>query len=82
MHFYCIVNERVVAMYLSRVIEQTIRATAEHFPALLLIGTRQVGKTTVLRQLSGNDRAYVTLDDPRTLEMARNDPALFMRKHP
>ena len=29
-----------------------------HFPVLLLTGPRQVGKTSVLRHLSGDDRAY------------------------
>lgn len=69
-------------MYLPRTIEKTIRATAEHFPALLLIGARQVGKTTVLRQLSGHGHGYVTLDDPQALDMARQDPALFMQRYP
>jgi predicted AAA+ superfamily ATPase len=69
-------------VYLPRVIEKTICDTAKHFPALLLVGARQVGKTTVLRQLAGNERAYVTLDDPRILDTARSDPALFMRRHP
>lgn len=69
-------------MYLERTIERTIRSTAEHFPALLLIGARQVGKTTVLRQVAEGDRTYVTLDDPRNLEMARSDPALFMQRYP
>ncbi len=69
-------------MYLTRTIEKTIRSTAEHFPALLLIGARQVGKTTVLRQVAESDRTYVTLDDPRNLEMARSDPALFMQRYP
>ncbi len=68
-------------MYLKRTIEKTIRSTAEHFPALLLIGARQVGKTTALRQVAG-ERAYATLDDPRILDMARNDPALFMKRYP
>ncbi len=75
-------DERCTVMYLERTIERTIRNTAEHFPALLLIGARQVGKTTVLRQVADRDRAYVTLDDPRNLEMARSDPALFMKRCP
>jgi len=49
---------------------------------LLLIGARQVGKTTLLRQLSHQNRAYVTLDDPIILNLAKNDPALFMQCYP
>jgi len=49
---------------------------------MLVTGARQVGKTTFLRSLSGDDRTYVSLDDPRLVELARNDPALFMQRFP
>jgi len=69
-------------MYLPRTIEQPILHIAKHFPVLLVTGARQVGKTTLLRQLSGQERAYVTLDDPLILSLARQDPALFMQRFP
>jgi len=47
---------------------------------LLLTGPRQVGKTTVLRHLSKNRRAYVTLDDPALAVLAREEPALFLER--
>jgi uncharacterized protein len=67
-------------MYLPRTIEKRIRAASRHFPVLVLTGGRQVGKTTLLKQLSGPERRYVTLDDPRLLSLAREDPALFLQR--
>ena len=49
---------------------------------MLVVGARQVGKTTFLRQLSGDERTYVTLDDPMVLGLAKEDPALFMQRFP
>jgi len=69
-------------MYSPRTIEQPVLNAAEHFPVLLITGARQVGKTTLLRHLGGPDRLYVTLDDPLVLNLARQDPALFMQRFP
>ena len=70
----------MVAMYLSRTLEQFAQSASQQFPALLVTGARQVGKTTFLRHLSGEERAYVTLDDPLVLDLARRDPALFLQR--
>jgi len=69
-------------MYLARTIEKTISGAAGQFPVLLVTGARQVGKTTLLRHLGGSGRTYVTLDDPLALNLARQDPALFMQRFP
>jgi uncharacterized protein len=52
------------------------------FPVLLVTGARQVGKTTFLKHLSAGKRTYVTMDDPRALDLARNDPPLFLQRYP
>jgi predicted AAA+ superfamily ATPase len=67
-------------MFLTRTIGSSVRTAAGQFPVLLVIGARQVGKTTLLRHLAGSEQTYVTLDDPRVLELARSDPALFMQR--
>jgi len=48
-------------------------------PVVLLIGPRQCGKTTLVRQFSDKEREYVTLDDDTVLDAARSDPAGFVR---
>src|SRR6202034_4061229 len=48
-------------------------------PVVMLIGPRQCGKTTLVRQFVDKEREYVTLDDDTVLEAARNDPAGFVR---
>ena len=51
-------------MYIKRTIEQAVKNIIATFPVLLIIGPRQVGKTTLLKNLAEEDRKYVTLDDP------------------
>lgn len=47
---------------------------------LLITGPRQVGKTTMLKQLANENRQYVTLDDPLLRELAVSDPSLFLQR--
>jgi predicted AAA+ superfamily ATPase len=67
-------------MYYSRTIERSIDEISNQFPVLLITGARQVGKTTLLQHLAGDQRRYVTLDDPLVQSLARDDPALFMQR--
>jgi hypothetical protein len=69
-------------MYVTRTLEAFVMKAAQQFPVVLLTGARQVGKTTLLRHLSQGTRAYVTLDDPLVLNLAKSDPALFMQRFP
>lgn len=69
-------------MYVPRTLEASVLSASQQFPVLLLTGARQVGKTTLLRRLSGEDRAYVTLDDPLVLNLAKTEPALFLQRFP
>ena len=67
-------------MYHPRTLENFIPKASASFPVLLVTGARQVGKTTLLRNLAGPQRSYVTLDDPMVLALARQDPALFLQR--
>lgn len=68
-------------MYIQRIVEETILKTSNTFRVLLVTGSRQVGKTTVLRQMSQPDRTYVSLDDPLVRELAVSDPVLFLQRY-
>lgn len=72
----------MATMYYPRTLEKYFLQAARQFPVSLVTGARQVGKTTFLQHLTGNNRIYVTLDDPLVLNLAKNDPALFMQRFP
>jgi predicted AAA+ superfamily ATPase len=68
--------------------ERHLRARVEQLlsvmPAVFLQGARQVGKTTLAKQLveAGLLRDYVSLDDPFTLAAAQRDAIGFVRALP
>lgn len=57
-----------------------IREVSSHFPAVVLTGGRQAGKTTLLRE-TFPDHHYVSLDLPTTAEQAERNPDLFLSRH-
>lgn len=61
-------------MIIDRDIEGFVKYCAEKFPVLTITGPRQSGKTTLAKKLFGQKGKYVTLEDPDTLDIARNDP--------
>ncbi len=67
-------------MYIKRTIGTVLTKASKQFPVLLITGPRQVGKTTCLRHAAEEGRAYVTLDDPQTRTLAKEDPGLFLQR--
>lgn len=67
--------------YIKRDIEDKIIALSREYSCILITGPRQVGKTTVLKQLMDQDREYVTLDDMEERGLAKRDPAMFLQMH-
>lgn len=61
-----------------------VRTLLETMPAVFLGGARQVGKTTLAKQLvrEGVLQAYFTFDNLLTLESAQSDPEGFIRALP
>ena len=67
--------------YIKRDIEDKILSLSKEYSCILITGPRQVGKTTVLRQLMAENREYVTLDDLEERSLAKRDPAMFLQIH-
>ena len=68
--------------YYRRSIEQVINEYKEQFPILLLTGPRQVGKSTLFKELFREEYKYFSLDDPILKEQIVNDPRLFLKNNP
>ncbi len=66
--------------YIKRNAEDVIKKEEKLFKAILVTGARQVGKTTMLKNLKP-DINYVTLDDMLQNQLAQEDPALFLKSN-
>jgi predicted AAA+ superfamily ATPase len=67
--------------YLPRHLERQILESAKHFKAILLLGARQAGKSTLLSHLFPKVKAFV-FDPLQDLYKARQDPDLFLDSFP
>jgi predicted AAA+ superfamily ATPase len=65
-------------MYIRRLLEPTFKTAVESFPAVLITGARQAGKTTFLLHETGKASTYVSLDDPLERSFALFDPNQFL----
>ena len=69
--------------FIIRHAEKTIERLSSSFPAVLITGARQTGKTTLLKKSTDSKNIqYLTFDDPLEEESARNDPQTFLEFHP
>ncbi|OQB12897.1 MAG: hypothetical protein BWY15_02046 [Firmicutes bacterium ADurb.Bin193] len=68
-------------MYIQRHIENAIVKASKMFGAVMVTGPRQVGKTTLLKNVTGN-MTYVTLDDPILLQSAISESGTFFKDFP
>lgn len=67
--------------YINRNIETTINKASKMFSTVLITGARQVGKTTLLKHMTGNI-PYLTLDDPILLQSALEEAGSFFKTTP
>ena len=68
--------------YIKRELERKFLEVNKLFKAVLVIGARQVGKSTMLKQLAKEqNRTIVTMDNDYLRELARTDPRLFFQTY-
>ncbi len=68
-------------MMIDREAGKKIKQFAKSFPAVAVIGPRQSGKTTLVRNIFPN-KPYVLLEDPETRIFAQEDPRGFLAQYP
>lgn len=68
-------------MWIKRKMEDTLleqKSGLELFPIWLLLGPRQVGKTSLFKHCADSHRQFISLDDWAMRTAATEDPALFL----
>ena len=68
-------------MWIEREISQEISKIAASFPVVVVIGPRQVGKTSMIER-TFSSLNYVSLDVAAHAEMAETRPDDFLRQYP
>jgi predicted AAA+ superfamily ATPase len=64
-----------------RALSRVIRKALKSFPAIVITGPRQSGKTTLLRTLFSQSHGFVTLEDPDVRIRAKEDPLGFLDRY-
>jgi predicted AAA+ superfamily ATPase len=71
----------MVQRYINRSLEPVLKKAVSEFPAVVLTGPRQSGKTTLLKHLLSKDFRYVSLDTPDFRAAAIEDPRGFLEMY-
>lgn len=72
----------MVAMYIPRLLENAFRQALKTFPAVVVTGPRQAGKSTLAQKVGGKRYGYVSLDELDVRSFAIHDPRGFLEKYP
>src|SRR3990172_12088862 len=71
----------IIGMWITRSVEPLVRRMAQQFPAVLVTGARQTGKTSLLRHLYPR-ASFLSLDLPAHAEAARTAPDALLERYP
>ncbi len=69
------------APYYARTAAAKVNYLSAHYPCVLVLGARQVGKSTMLKEQCPEGMNYVTLDDYTLAAQAKSDPVGFLQEH-
>lgn len=69
-------------LYFQRSLEKVVMRAAREFPAVVVTGPRQSGKTTLLKHLFARSVSYVSLEPPDLRAAAGADPRGFLDLYP
>jgi len=69
-------------IYIKRTLEPVLKRAAAEFPAVVLTGPRQSGKTTILQHLFSKRCRYASLELPDVRSAALEDPRGFLEMYP
>jgi predicted AAA+ superfamily ATPase len=81
LHLKCIIAQKRLIMkqrFIPRSLEPVLKRASHEFPAVVLTGPRQSGKTTLLKELFKDSHRYVSLELPDIRAAATNDPRGFL----
>ena len=67
--------------YIKRHAEETIQRMGKMNPVVIVTGPRQVGKTTVLKELYSEIK-FLSFDDVRIMQYADENPRQFFNTNP
>ena len=70
--------------YIKRSVENKLEQLSKSFPVIMITGSRQVGKTTLLNNLQKQSKIeinYVSLDNLSVRALAKEEPELFLERY-
>lgn len=71
-----------VMRYRKRYLEKKIVEAFKYYPVVAVLGARQTGKSTLIKNLFGNKIKTITFDPVQDIANARKDPDFFLQNHP
>ena len=68
-------------MIIEREVKEKVISMSNSFKVVMVCGPRQVGKTTLLKGICGEERTYVSLDNFEIRKLAEDSPDLFFQRY-